>query len=101
MSVLGFIILVVLAAIVGSLGQALAGFSRGGCLVSILVGFIGAYLGWWLAGLLKLPPIFVLNIDGQPFPLVWAIIGSALFAGILGVLSRMGRGYYGPRNRTI
>ena len=100
MSVIGFILLVVVAAVAGSIGQMLAGFSRGGCLASILVGFIGAYLGWWLAGLLGLPPIFVLNIDGQPFPLVWAIIGSALFAGVLGVLSRAGGRYYGPRRRS-
>ena len=88
MSVLGFIVLLIVAAIVGSLGQALAGYSRGGCLVSILVGFIGAWIGLWLAGLLGLPEIVVLNIDGKPFPVVWAIIGSAIFAGTLGLLTR-------------
>jgi uncharacterized membrane protein YeaQ/YmgE (transglycosylase-associated protein family) len=97
MSILGFIVLVFVAALAGSLGQAIAGYSRGGCLASIVVGFIGAYLGWWLAGLLKLPPVFVLDIDGQPFPVLWAIIGSALFAGVLGVLSRVGGRYYRPR----
>ncbi len=71
----------------------LVGFSRGGCLVSIVVGFIGAYIGWWLAGQLHLPPIFILNIDGQQFPLVWAIIGSAIFAGILSLLAGR-RAYY-------
>ncbi len=48
MSILGFIVLVIVAAIVGSLGQALAGYSHGGCLVSILVGFIGAWIGLWM-----------------------------------------------------
>lgn len=93
MSLLGFIILVVVAAIVGSLGQAIAGFSRGGCLVSVVVGFIGAYIGWWLAHTLGLPDVFVLNIDGQPFPLLWAVVGSALFAAILGLLAGR-RAYY-------
>jgi len=88
MSVLGFIVLLIVAAIVGSLGQALAGYSRGGCLVSILVGFIGAWIGLWLAGLLGLPEIVVLNIEGKPFPVVWAIIGSAIFAGALSLLTR-------------
>ncbi len=88
MSILGFVILLIVAAIAGSLGQAIAGYSLGGCLVSILVGFIGAYLGLWLAGLLGLPEIFVLNIDGKPFPVVWAIIGSALFTAALGLLLR-------------
>jgi hypothetical protein len=30
----------------------------------------------------------VLTIDGEPFPVVWAVIGSALFAGVLGLLAR-------------
>ncbi len=88
MSLLGFIMLLLVAAIAGSLGQALAGYSRGGCVISILVGFIGAFVGLWLARQLGLPEIFVLIIDGEPFPVVWAIIGSALFAGVLGLLTR-------------
>ena len=88
MSVLGFIVLLIVAAIVGSLGQALAGYSHGGCLVSIVVGFIGAWIGLWLAGLIGLPEIVVLNIDGRPFPVVWAIIGSAIFAGALSLLTQ-------------
>jgi uncharacterized membrane protein YeaQ/YmgE (transglycosylase-associated protein family) len=88
MSLLGFIVLLIVAAVTGSLGQALAGYSRGGCLVSILFGFIGAYIGLWLARQLGLPEVFVLNIDGEPFPVIWAIIGSALFAGVLGLLFR-------------
>jgi uncharacterized membrane protein YeaQ/YmgE (transglycosylase-associated protein family) len=88
MSLLGFIILLLVAAIAGSLGQTLAGYSRGGCVISILVGFIGAFVGLWLARQLGLPEIFVLIIDGEPFPVVWAIIGSALFAGVLGLLAR-------------
>ncbi len=87
MTLLGLVLLIIVAAIVGSIGQMIGGFSRGGCLVSIVVGFIGAYIGTWLATALNLPPIFVLNIEGQPFPLVWAIIGAAIFAAILSALS--------------
>jgi uncharacterized membrane protein YeaQ/YmgE (transglycosylase-associated protein family) len=92
MSLLGFIVLLIVAAIAGSLGQALAGYSFGGWLVSILVGFVGAYLGLWLARQLGLPEVLVLRIEGEPFPVVWAIIGSALFAGVLGLLFR-GKAY--------
>jgi uncharacterized membrane protein YeaQ/YmgE (transglycosylase-associated protein family) len=88
MSLLGFLILLVIAAIAGALGQAIAGYSLGGFLISIVVGLIGALLGWWLAGLLGLPELFVINVDGQPFPLIWAIIGSALFALIAGLIGR-------------
>lgn len=93
MSIFGFLILLLVAAIVGSLGQAIAGYSVGGCLISVVVGFVGAFIGWWLAGLLHLPEPFVVNIDGQPFPVVWSIIGSALFAGILSLLNRRRRVY--------
>jgi uncharacterized membrane protein YeaQ/YmgE (transglycosylase-associated protein family) len=83
MSLLGFLVLVVIAAICGAIGQAIVGFSRGGCLAAIAVGFIGAYLGWWIAGQFHLPSFLVVNIDGQNFPVVWAIIGAAVLAGIL------------------
>lgn len=88
MTLLGFIVLLIIAAIAGALGQAISGYSLGGFLISIVVGLIGALIGWWLAGALGLPELFVVNIDGQSFPVVWAIIGSALFALIVGLLSR-------------
>jgi len=88
MSLTGFIILLIVAAVAGSFGQALAGYSLGGCLVSIVVGFIGAYLGMWIAQQLGLPAFFTINIQGEPFPLIWAIIGSAILAAVLGLLTR-------------
>ena len=88
MSLLGFLVLLVIAAICGMIGQALAGYSLGGVLVSIVVGFVGAWLGWWLAGQLGLPELFVVNIDGEPFPILWSIIGSALLAILVGLLTR-------------
>ncbi len=88
MSLLGLLILLVIAAIAGSLGQALAGYSFGGCLMSILVGFVGAWLGTWIAGQLGLPELVPIVIDGQPFPLVWAVIGSAILALLFGLITR-------------
>jgi uncharacterized membrane protein YeaQ/YmgE (transglycosylase-associated protein family) len=88
MTLLGLLVLVIIAAITGSLGQALAGYSLGGCLVSAVVGFIGAYLGMWIARHFGLPDILVVKIDGQPFPVVWSIIGSAIFSAVVGLLTR-------------
>lgn len=87
MTWLGFLVLFLIAAIVGSIGQALVGFSRGGCLISAVVGFIGALLGMWLSRQIGLPELFTVNIDGEPFPIVWSIIGSAIFAAILSLFS--------------
>jgi uncharacterized membrane protein YeaQ/YmgE (transglycosylase-associated protein family) len=88
MTLLGFLVLLVIAAICGSIGQSLAGYDLGGCIVSIVVGFIGAYLGLWIAGKMGLPEIFTISIEGKPFPIVWAVIGSALFTLIIALLRR-------------
>lgn len=88
MSLISLLVLLVIAAVCGALGQALAGYSLGGCLISIVVGFVGAFLGAWIARQFNLPTIFVITVDGQPFPVVWAIIGSAIFALIVGLLTR-------------
>jgi uncharacterized membrane protein YeaQ/YmgE (transglycosylase-associated protein family) len=87
MSLLEIIILLVIAGIAGSLGQALAGFSRGGCFLSIAVGFIGAFLGTWIARQMNMPTIFVINIGTVDFPVVWAIIGAVVFTIILSLLT--------------
>lgn len=88
MTLVGFLVLLVVAAVAGALGQALAGYSLGGCLVSIIVGWVGAYIGIWLAGELGLPEFLVINIQGETFPLVWAVIGAAILSAIIGLLTR-------------
>lgn len=94
MTLWGFLLLLLIAAICGSVGQSLAGYSLGGCLVSIVVGFIGAYLGMWLATEFGLPELWNLNIEGKSFPVIWSVIGSALFALVVALLRRAftGRG---------
>ncbi|HEX9739653.1 MAG TPA: GlsB/YeaQ/YmgE family stress response membrane protein [Ignavibacteriaceae bacterium] len=81
------LLLFLIAGITGSIGQALTGFSRGGCFLSIVVGFIGALLGTWIARELNLNEFFVINIGDVAFPVLWAIIGAAIFTGILSLLS--------------
>jgi len=88
MSILDVLILLVVAGICGGLAQAIAGYSRGGCLVSIVMGFIGALLGTWLARLTGLPEILPVRIGGQSFPIIWSIIGGALFAAVLSLITR-------------
>lgn len=88
MTLFGFLLLLAIAAIAGSIGQALAGYSLGGCLVSTFVGFVGAFLGLWLARTLGLPVFIPITIEGEVFPLVWSVIGSGLLAGGIGLLTR-------------
>lgn len=88
MSIVDFLILLVIAAVCGSLGQAIAGYSLGGCVLSIVVGFVGAWLGVWIARQFGLPGLFVITVGSNPFPVVWSIIGSAVLAAVVGALTR-------------
>ncbi len=88
MTILEFFILLLIAGICGSLAQALAGYSHGGCLVAIALGFIGALLGSWMARALHLPEPLVVNVGGQQFPVVWSIAGAALFSAVLSLFAR-------------
>jgi uncharacterized membrane protein YeaQ/YmgE (transglycosylase-associated protein family) len=83
-----FILLLVVAGIAGGIGQSLAGYSHGGCLASTALGFVGALLGSWIARIMGLPTLLVVDIGPERFPLVWAILGAALFVGLLGILTR-------------
>lgn len=87
MTLLELVLLLLVAGVCGSIGQSVVGYSRGGCLVSIVLGFVGALLGLWLAGLLGLPELIPLRIGGRAFPVIWSIIGAALFVAMLGLIS--------------
>jgi len=88
MSLLNILLLLLVAAVCGSIGQALAGYSVGGCLMSTIVGFIGAWIGSWLSVQLGLPEPFTVSIGGETFPILWSIVGSALFVAVLALITR-------------
>ena len=91
MTLIDLLLLLLVAGVCGALGQAIGGFSRGGCLVSIALGFIGALLGLWFARNAGLPEPFPVQVGGQTFPVVWSIIGSTLFVAVIGLISRSRR----------
>ena len=88
MTIMSFLLLMLIAAICGMVAQSLVGYSVGGCLVSALVGFVGALFGSWLAGQFGLPEPLPVQVDGQTFPVVWSIIGSALLVAGLSMINR-------------
>jgi uncharacterized membrane protein YeaQ/YmgE (transglycosylase-associated protein family) len=86
--IIPILVLLLVAGICGAVGQAITGYSHGGCLVSIALGFIGALLGTWLAGKLGLPELISLPIAGWHFPIIWSIIGATLFVAVINLISR-------------
>lgn len=88
MSVAGLVFVLVIAAICGAIGRAIAGEVRGGIVVSIVLGFIGALIGPWIAGKLGLPEPLMLRVAGESFPVLWSIIGATLFIAVIHLVSR-------------
>ena len=91
MSSQGFLfllILVVISAICWSIGRPIYKYSRYGFLVSIIVGFAGAFLGRWIARVLHLPWMFPVGILGQVFPVVWSTMGGAVLVATVSIVSK-------------
>jgi uncharacterized membrane protein YeaQ/YmgE (transglycosylase-associated protein family) len=83
----GLIVLIVIAAICGAVGRAIAGGGPGGLIASVALGFIGALIGPWIAHTLGLSEPFVLRVSGQSFPILWSIVGAALCVAVLHLVS--------------
>jgi hypothetical protein len=48
---------------------------------------MGVLFGPWVARQLHLAEPFVLRVSGYSFPIMWSIIGGALFVAVLHLLS--------------
>ena len=90
MTLFEILLFLVVALICGGIARALGGGIRGGCLTSLAVAFIGALLGGKLSQLAELPEPFMLTLGGRSLPVLWSIIGGALFVAALSLLG--GRG---------
>jgi len=53
----------------------------------IVVGFIGAIIGTWLARELQLPDPFMIVIRGSSYNILWTIIGAVIFTAILSLIT--------------
>jgi uncharacterized membrane protein YeaQ/YmgE (transglycosylase-associated protein family) len=87
----GLLILLVIAGVCGAIGRAISGGSRGGVFVSIAVGFIGALFGSMIASHFHLPELLMISVDGRRFPILWSIIGAALFVAVVHLISGRSR----------
>jgi len=93
LTITGLIILLLIAGVCGAVGRAIGGGTAGGVIVSIAVGFVGALLGSFIAAQFKMPELLVVSVDHHPFPILWSIIGAALFVALIDLLSGGGRAW--------
>ena len=75
--------LLLVAVVAANLGQVIYGYSLGRYLVSIVVGFVGAFFGMGIARLFGFPELLPFIIRGETFPVMWSIIGSAMLTWVL------------------
>lgn len=90
-SLVGFLILLALALVVGLVAKAIMGFHRGGLLTAIGLGFIGGLIGVILANATGLPELLSVDVGGTSFPIVWALIGTILLIAIVSLVTGSGR----------
>ena len=79
-----FLFFLFVASVLGSIGNSLAGGRPKGCITSILVGLIGAIVGNWLSTELNIQDVWYFQ---ENIPVLWTIVGSALFVTAVNLLS--------------
>jgi len=80
--------LLLVAVIAANVRQVIYSCSLGGYLVSVIVGFIGAFFGIGIARLFGFPEMIPFIIRGETFPVMWSIIGSITSSWLLGSITR-------------
>jgi len=80
--------LLLIAVVAANLGHVIYSYSLGGYLVSVIVGFIGAFFGLGVARLFGFPELIPFIIRGETFPVIWSIIGSITLLWVLGSITR-------------
>ena len=91
MGIVDFLLLLLVGGICGAIAEMIVGFSPGGFLASVAIGFLGALIGTWLAPQLGLPSVLAVKIGSYTIEILWAILGAIL---LLLVISLFRRGSY-------
>ncbi len=88
MTLLELIMYLLVAGLCGSLARMLGGGTTGGFLMSIVLGFVGAFVGTWIARMLHLPEFLAVAVAGHPFPIVWSVLGGLFLVLIAHAVTR-------------
>ena len=89
-SLVEILVWLVVAAICGSIGSAIVGYSPGGLLASIGVGLVGAFIGSWLARTFGLPELLTLTFGDVRVELIWTIVGAVILVAVVALFRRSG-----------
>jgi uncharacterized membrane protein YeaQ/YmgE (transglycosylase-associated protein family) len=80
--------LVVVAGVVGVIGQFITGYSRGGLTVSVIMAFIGAWAGPYFADYIDWAEPITVPLGDVRFPLVTSAAGALVLVLIVNLLTK-------------
>lgn len=91
MSLVDLLLLILVAIACGTFAQLTSGYSRGGWIVNLGIGFLGALAGVFIARSFAMPKIYDVKVRAVDFPIIYAIIGSVLLLAAIGFFIKPGR----------
>ena len=85
-----FLIILILAGILGWMTQVLFRKKAGGFLVCMVLGFVGGALGTFLSRWFNLPPLIWLGTKwtSVEFPILWCIAGTVIVMGMVAWINK-------------
>ncbi len=84
-------LIAIVAIVCGSMAQLTSKYSRGGWIVHLGLGFMGAAAGVAVARSFTVPIVYMLTVAKTDFPIIWALIGSVFFVALPGILVKPSR----------
>jgi uncharacterized membrane protein YeaQ/YmgE (transglycosylase-associated protein family) len=90
MNVLEFIILLVMAGVLGVVAQKILG-ARYGMVVSVILGLVGAIVGSQLADWFHFPARYAIRIGPSEVQVVWALVGALIVTFGAGIIAKSNR----------
>ena len=76
----------VVAVVCALLGLSTSRYSRGGLIVYLAFGFIGAFAGTWISRSMNFSNVPDLTIGATKFPVIWALVGAVLLVAVIGMI---------------
>jgi len=91
MNLIDLLLVLAMAVVCGSGAQFTSGYSSGGWIVNLGVGFLGALAGVVVSRSLNAREIYNLDIGTTHFPVIYALIGCVFFLAAINLLVKPGR----------
>ena len=91
MNLIDLSLMALVGIICGTIAQLTSGYSKGGWIVNLVIGFFGALAGVEISRWLNAPVVYDLKVSTVTFPLIYSIIGAVFFVAALSLIVKPGR----------